>query len=110
MLESLGLETFSTNNVLDNVLLFLHIFTNFYNGESECLNNNFRPSRSVKTQNFDYHEKGIYSASRPPSWSEITSVLFLFLFFVFQVFCKTADLKSIENPRCRQKAGKIIAK
>ena len=105
MLESLGLETFSTNNVLDNVLLFLHIFTNFYNGESECLNNNFRPSRSVKTQNFDYHENGIYSAFRPPNWSEITSV-FVFVF----IFCKTANLKIIENPRCRQKSRKIIAR
>ena len=36
--------------------------------------------------------------------------LFLFLFFVFQVFCKTADLKIIENPRCRQKSRKIITK
>ena len=51
-------------------------------GKSECLNKNFRPSRSIKTQNFNHHGRGVYSAPSAPSWSEITNV-FIFVF----IFC-----------------------
>ena len=66
-------------------------------GKSECLINNFSPSRNVDVKSLDCHGRGVYSAPR------LLSCFCL-------CFSKTASLKIFENPRCRKKFCKIMAK